>query len=121
MSVPSVPSSVGDLRRFALAAGRSEGFTGDTDTLALLVSVVATNALLHGRGQVSLRVTARAPRLRVEVTDASDVVPVRRPATELGEGGRGLMLLDLLSDRWGVERVPPRGKVVWFELLSVGA
>ena len=116
MSVPSVPRSVGALRRFAVASSRGQGFTGDYDALALLVSEVATNALLHGRGEVRLTVAQTAERLRVEVADASDLMPVRRNASYLAEGGRGLALLDQLSDRWGVDALPARGKVVWFEL-----
>ena len=116
MSVPSLPRSVGALRRFAVATSRDQGFTGDYDALALLVSEVATNALLHGRGEVQLSVAQRARRLRVEVTDASDQRPVRRDASYLAEGGRGLALLDQLSASWGVDSLPVRGKVVWFEL-----
>jgi anti-sigma regulatory factor (Ser/Thr protein kinase) len=118
MSVPSLPRSVSALRRFAVAASRDQGFTGDYDALALLVSEVATNALLHGRGDVQLSVLQRASRLRVEVADASDRMPERRTAVPLAEGGRGLALLDELSAGWGVETLPVRGKVVWFELAD---
>jgi anti-sigma regulatory factor (Ser/Thr protein kinase) len=118
MSVPSVPKSVGDLRRFAVAAGRTQGYSGDCDALALLVSEVATNALLHGRGEVRLHVSGNDRRLRVEVADASNAVPVRRAAASLAEGGRGLALLDQLADSWGVDLSPPQGKVVWFEVVA---
>lgn len=116
MSVPSLPRSVGDLRRFALGVSRDQGFTGDVDVLALLVSEVATNALLHGRGEVRLSVMRRAGCLRVEVADGSDRMPVRREATPMAEGGRGIALLDALSAAWGAQASPPQGKVVWFEL-----
>jgi anti-sigma regulatory factor (Ser/Thr protein kinase) len=118
MSVPSLPRSVGDLRRFALSASRDQGFTGDVDVLALLVSEVATNALLHGRGEVRLSVMRRAGCLRVEVADGSDHMPVRRQATPMAEGGRGIALLDALSEAWGAQASPPQGKVVWFELTA---
>jgi anti-sigma regulatory factor (Ser/Thr protein kinase) len=116
MSVPSLPRSVSELRRFAVAASREQGFTGDSDTLALLVSEVATNALLHGRGEVRLSVVQRAGRLRVEVSDASNRLPVRREADLEAQGGRGVALLEQLSENWGVRPLPLRGKIVWFEL-----
>ena len=120
MSVPSLPRSVGELRRFAVASSRDQGFTGDCDALALLVSEVATNALLHGRGEVRLSVAQRAGRLRVEVADGSDRLPQRREASLDAQGGRGLALLEELSDTWGVQALPLRGKVVWFELTDQG-
>ena len=118
MSVPSLPRSVGELRRFAVSASREQGFTGDADALALLVSEVATNALLHGRGEVQLSVSRNDGRLRVEVADGSDLLPVRREATALAEGGRGIALLEAMADEWGVSALRPRGKVVWFELSA---
>ena len=116
MSVPSLPRSVGELRRFAVACSRDQGFTGDADALALLVSEVATNALLHGRGDVRLSVLRDDGRLRVEVADGSNRLPERREAGDDAQGGRGLALLEELSDRWGVQVLPEQGKVVWFEL-----
>jgi len=42
---------------------------------------------------------------------------VRRPSV-IGEGGFGLMLVDRLADRWGVDRLAPEGCCVWFELAA---
>ena len=118
MSVPSLPRSVGQLRRFAVALCEEHGFDGSSDTLALLVSEVATNALLHGSGDVRLRVIANAARVRIEIGDDSDDLPLQRHDGLEAEGGRGIELLESLSDSWGVESVAPQGKVVWFELAS---
>lgn len=52
LTLPSVPQSVAQIRRYAVGTCRSRGFDGDYDTLELLVSEVATNALIHGDGQV---------------------------------------------------------------------
>jgi len=104
----------------------------------LLVSEVVTNAVLHGRGEVSLTLAVADGQLEVGVTDEDPTrLPVRRgPATSEGtvatavrpalsaepdpspmwaEGGRGLRLLDTLADDWGVAR-PAGGKQVWFRL-----
>jgi hypothetical protein len=51
----------------------------------------------------------------VEVSDSGDELPHQRTPGELASSGRGLMLLDILSDRWSV-RPESEGKTVWFEL-----
>lgn len=113
--VPSVPQSVSQVRRYAVAACTALGYDGDCDTLALLVSEVATNALIHGAGQVRVRVLDAGPRLRIEVSDDSVILPVARKAAADAEGGRGLALVDALAVDWGVE-TRDTGKTVWFEL-----
>jgi anti-sigma regulatory factor (Ser/Thr protein kinase) len=115
LTVPSLPASIASVRRFAVRACLASGNELLCDTVALLVSEVATNALVHGSGDVEVRVTSDGPVLRVEVSDDSPQMPRRRAAGLLEEGGRGLALVDSLSRDWGVER-HGEGKVVWFEL-----
>jgi len=85
----------------------------------LAVSEAVTNAVRHGDGQVHLCVAVGARRIRIEVSDDSPVQPRRRPAGDgLGDGGRGLFLLDALTSGWGTEpRAEGPGKTVWMELL----
>ncbi|WP_406094908.1 ATP-binding protein [Streptomyces sp. NBC_01013] len=92
---------------------------------ALLVSELATNALLHGcmRGRlfrVDLTLTATA--LRIEVSDPrGERLPGLREAGADDCYGRGFLIVAQLADRWGVE---PRtvGKTVFAELtLGQGA
>jgi anti-sigma regulatory factor (Ser/Thr protein kinase) len=116
MTVPSVPCSVAQLRRFAVQACRDIG-PDLRDIVALLVSEVATNALVHGCGEVRLRVLASPGRLRVEVEDGSTVLPQPRQAGPEAEGGRGLALVDALASAWGTQGTVD-GKVVWFELVT---
>jgi hypothetical protein len=56
-------------------------------------------------------------RLRVEVTDAGDDLPHKRRPGELASSGRGLVLIELLADEWGVN---PRGegKTISFDLYE---
>ncbi|MFJ2443170.1 ATP-binding protein [Streptomyces sp. NPDC087658] len=85
----------------------------------LLVSKLATNALLHGclRGRLfQVRIVLRTDVLRIEVGDAREErMPVARVAGEGECFGRGLLIVEELADRWGVE---PRtvGKTVFAEL-----
>ena len=111
----TVPASVARIRRFTADACRSSAPGVDADTVALLVSEVATNALVHGDGKVRVRVRATSSGLRVEVHDDSPSLPSRRRATPMDEGGRGIALVEALSSGWGADRTPD-GKTVWFEV-----
>ncbi|GAA2639719.1 SpoIIE family protein phosphatase [Streptomyces vastus] len=91
------------------------------DSAVLLVSEMVTNVLVHTDAEALLvaEMTGEAGsrRIRVEVTDRSDALPHKRQPGELASSGRGLMLMELLSDAWGVD---PRGegKSIWFELYE---
>ncbi|WP_328688499.1 ATP-binding protein [Streptomyces caniferus] len=92
------------------------------DSAALVVAELAANAALHGRvpgRDFRLTLTVLGHALRIEVTDTrGDRLPVRPRATcECpAESGYGLLLVEELADRWGVDagRVP--AKTVWAEL-----
>ncbi|MFD3564684.1 SpoIIE family protein phosphatase [Streptomyces sp. NPDC058686] len=94
------------------------------DSAVLMVSEMLTNVLVHTDGDALLvtEVTGgpSARRLRAEVADASDDLPHKRHPGELASSGRGLVLMELLADRWGVD---PRGegKSIWFELYEPSA
>jgi anti-sigma regulatory factor (Ser/Thr protein kinase) len=115
MLADTVPASVARIRRFTADACRSITPRVDADTVALLVSEVATNALVHGEGRVRVRVRPTSDGLRVEVHDDSPTLPARRRATPMDEGGRGIALVEALSSGWGAERTAD-GKTVWFEV-----
>lgn len=85
--------------------------------IALLTTEAVTNAIRHGPadGEVEVSVTRRRGALRVTVRDQSPVAPVLRGARPSSPDGRGIMLIDHLSTRWGVDH--GRGtKSVWFEV-----
>ena len=106
LTLPSGPQSVAAARRYAVETCRAGGYRGDCDTLVLLVSEVATNALIHGAGQVRVRVLNHGPRLRVEVSDNSEAMPAVRALERDTEGGRGLALVNALAAAWGAEPEP---------------
>jgi hypothetical protein len=92
------------------------------DAAVLLASELLANVLVHTEFEAALEAHLSGPpgarTLHVEVSDRSDELPHRRSPGEMASSGRGLVLLEMLSDRWGVQ---PRGegKSIWFELDEV--
>ena len=88
------------------------------DDATLLVSELVTNAVRHGGPPIVLAVECDGIGLHVLVRDGSPVLPRVRGAGPEAEGGRGYLLLDVLSERWGVEQDVggSPGKQVWFRL-----
>jgi PAS domain S-box-containing protein len=82
------------------------------DDAVLLTSELVTNAVVHGRGPVTLRVRLSNRRLVLEAYDGAHLLPHRLHAGEEDEHGRGLELVAALSERWGA-RPTARGKCVW--------
>lgn len=87
-----------------------------TEDAVLLVSELVGNAVRHTGARVfGLRLRRRRGWVRVEVRDPSRGLPCLMPVRETDVSGRGLFLVDKLSDRWGVDLLP-RGKTTWFEM-----
>ncbi|MEE1773439.1 SpoIIE family protein phosphatase [Streptomyces sp. JV185] len=93
------------------------------DAAVLMISEMATNVLVHTDGDALMLAQATGEQgerlLRVEVSDGSDELPHKRRPGELASSGRGLVLMEMLADAWGVD---PRGagKSIWFELNESG-
>jgi len=89
------------------------GVADDACQVALLLgSELVTNAVVHGVGPVRLCVEVDGEFLRLAVSDASPDQPRRRAAPPDAGGGRGILLLEKLSQEWGVSEAPD-GKAVW--------
>lgn len=93
------------------------------DSAVLLLSEVLTNVLVHTDADALMvaEVTGggEGRRVRIEVTDTVDDLPHIRSPGELASSGRGLLLIELLADGWGVDP-RGRGKTIWFELYETG-
>ncbi|MEU9664554.1 SpoIIE family protein phosphatase [Streptomyces bobili] len=114
---PGDPEALTQARHLIRAAVRTWGAQERSDDVELVADELVTNALMHTEGAaiVTLRLlTGGSRRLRVEVEDSSSALPRRREAGDSGVSGRGLLLVELLSDVWGVE-ARGGGKCVWCE------
>ncbi len=91
--------------------------TDATETALLLVSELVTNAVLHADGRPVLDIAVEPDRLRIAVSDTGRGTPeVQTDNPLLSDHGRGMLLVDTLSSRWGSEPSEVGGKCVWFEL-----
>jgi anti-sigma regulatory factor (Ser/Thr protein kinase) len=125
LRLPRHARSVGRARALFREQAVSWGLSQDvTDTAELLLSELMTNAYRHAKvpagREIWARCTVTEDRVRVTVSDASDVLPAPAPTAPSpdDESGRGLSLVTALADNWGVERRESGiGKEVWFELV----
>ncbi len=116
--LPSRPESAATARRLAeFVVARDWGLGLQlAEHTVLLVSELVGNAVRHtGARTFGLRMLRRRGWIRVEVRDPSRGLPCLLPVGELDTSGRGLTLVDQLSQRWGVDLLPC-GKTTWFEM-----
>ena len=113
------PAAPAEARRRVRDAIRSWRVPVDLDAALLLTSELVTNAVRHEAGQgaqaVVLAIASSCGRLRVDVHDTSRSRPTVAEVPADAETGRGLLLVETLSDEWGFHRTPA-GKAVYFTL-----
>jgi anti-sigma regulatory factor (Ser/Thr protein kinase) len=114
---PADPSSAAKARRFVEATLHTWSCDALLDAAVLLVSELVSNAVLHAGTPIAVVLSRHDGRLRVEVRDGSERLPVAKHYSALSGTGRGLLLLDRMADQWGSGR-DGTGKTVWFELDS---
>ena len=113
---PAVPAAVRNARSFAVEASASAGV--DVEALEVVVSELASNAVLHAQTSFVVTVEHLDDGVRVGVADGSPTVPRSRTADPMAVTGRGLRIVQALVRRWRVD-ARPDGKTIWFELGSL--
>jgi anti-sigma regulatory factor (Ser/Thr protein kinase) len=112
---PAEARAVGAARKWIGEVATATGHGSDIATLRLLVTELATNAIRYADGGgFTVRFDAEA-HLLVAVCDPSSKLPRIRKATTEDTGGRGLAIVESMSDAWGAQ-VHADGKCVWFWL-----
>lgn len=107
--------SVTEARRFA--SQMLDGTPHDVrEAVELMVSELATNCVRHVRQQFELSIRHTRDEIRVEVSDPGSGTPRMRSPGPSDPTGRGLRIVDMLSDEWGVTPSAPTGKKVWFRV-----
>lgn len=115
-SLAAVPESVPMARRFVIDT--LPDLPEETSAeLALMVSELATNCVLHAKSEFQVKVSRTPREVRVEVSDTGTGNPQIQHPAATDTHGRGLHIVDQLSQQWGVIHAPARpGKTVWFTL-----
>ncbi|SFN41052.1 PAS domain S-box-containing protein [Streptomyces sp. cf124] len=107
------PSAVAEARKNALGRLEAWGLNDAAFVTELVVSELVTNAIRHAEPPVRLRLI-HDESLICEVSDGSSTAPHMRRARSYDEGGRGLLLVAQLTQRWGT-RPTATGKTIWTE------
>jgi anti-sigma regulatory factor (Ser/Thr protein kinase) len=113
---PPEASSVGDVRRFLRDELRGLP-TRVIDLAILLSSELATNVVRHARVPFVVHVERGDRSVGVRVTDQGGGVPVQRSPEVTETTGRGILIVDALSDGWGIHQDAATDETtVWFRL-----
>jgi anti-sigma regulatory factor (Ser/Thr protein kinase) len=116
LSLGADARSAGAARRFLTATLSTWGKTMYGDNATLLLSELVTNAALHAKTQIVVRIELRPACLLVSVTDGSPRQPVVRHYSDQSTTGRGLALVNALALRWGIDPNTDGTKTVWAEI-----
>ncbi|MFF9086270.1 SpoIIE family protein phosphatase [Streptomyces sp. NPDC014991] len=113
--IPADPALVAPVRKQVVEQLAAWSLSEASFTAELVVSELVTNAIRYGSHPIRLRLIHDATTLICEVSDTSHTAPHLRRAKILDEGGRGLLLVAQLTQRWG-SRHTTDGKTIWAEL-----
>lgn len=115
---PRADAAVPEARSFLRQVLAEWNITDRFDDALCCLSELATNAILYGGADGEhfvVEVAFADGCLRIEVRDLAQRTPSMKAPDLDDTAGRGLMIVDALSDGWGVEPCVPRGKTVWTE------
>ncbi|MFF5309904.1 SpoIIE family protein phosphatase [Streptomyces massasporeus] len=112
-AVPADPAAVAQTRKDVVEQLERWGLSDAVFVTELVVSELVTNAIRHAEPPVQLRLIHDST-LICEVSDGGNTAPHLRRARTYDEGGRGLLLVAQLTERWGT-RQSAVGKTIWAE------
>jgi PAS domain S-box-containing protein len=113
--IPADPALVAPIRKQVVEQLDAWKLQEAAFTAELVVSELVTNAIRYGAHPIRLRLIHDAATLICEVSDTNHTAPHLRRAKTFDEGGRGLLLVAQLTQRWG-SRHTADGKTIWAEI-----
>jgi len=117
LEIGDQPDAVRAGRLFVVERILSAGIAAEVaDDAAVASAELLANAVQHGQPPVSICAVIQGDGVRIEVQDTSSRLPMRLAPSTSNMTGRGLALVEALSSKWGVERLPDGSKTVWCEL-----
>jgi two-component sensor histidine kinase len=118
---PPEPRHVGDARRFVAERLVATDLDHLVDTVGLIVSELATNAVRHAHSPFRVSLAREEDQLLLVVRDESSAPALLGEGEPSAGGGRGLQLVSTLSREWGVTPHARGGKSVWARIDIVEA
>ena len=115
---PAQPTSAGLARDFVRAHLVAHRLSHLVDDLRLVVSELATNALAHAQTPFTLTLSMADRLVLLAIQDESTSVPVRSVPDLMDVSGRGMMIVELLSEEWGTSTDSLGVKSVWASFSS---
>jgi anti-sigma regulatory factor (Ser/Thr protein kinase) len=113
----SEPSSAAEIRGFVREECHDALSQQDLDAAVLLTSELVTNAMLHTDSeQVEVRIRLGPGSIRIGVRDDDAASPEPAAPAQEETSGRGLQIVETLSDTWGVHHSESGGKCIWFSM-----
>lgn len=110
VTLPQAPASA----RLAREHVRTVTGLPEDPRVALVVTELVINAVVHGLSRPRLRAAMHGGLLYVEVHDDGPGLPTLTPLSDAPTtSGRGLALVDRIAQRWGVRQATGGGKAVW--------
>jgi anti-sigma regulatory factor (Ser/Thr protein kinase) len=106
-------AEIGRARRLVRATLLGWGLDAHADAFELAASELVTNALVHGDGEIEVRLVAEDDEVRLEVADGGACSAPPRPVRPPREawGGWGLQLVEAMSHGWGASTGPAQTRV----------
>jgi anti-sigma regulatory factor (Ser/Thr protein kinase) len=110
--------SAGRARRFVRTSLLAHDLRELVDDVELVVSELATNAIVHAETVFTVILRATGEFVVLEVRDGAQAGPVLRAPAALDINGRGIAIVQALSRDWGVNHYEAGGKAVWAEFVG---
>jgi anti-sigma regulatory factor (Ser/Thr protein kinase) len=122
VNLPPIALSAGRAREFVRLSLQSFGLPDAAlaDRVTLVASELVTNAVLHARTDLVVRLSADHTDVLLEVSDGGPLHDTPATCAPLATSGRGLVLVDSVADDWGMTGIDGGlGKTVWARVSAI--